>query len=214
MKKLLAVLLFLALPAFGQVTLTINGQPVTNGSVVITTGSVTPPPVCIGGQVLQGNVCVCPQGSWNGSSCVVTPPVVGYQVLPVYPISWPAGTGYITTGAPSIQQDAKTIRPFRIASASLLTATVNQVQLYENTYNLKVNISNVPGDMGVQGGVNPYMTASSGSDTMRFVANENGNSDQTLSQYGYKRLPAFPSGIAYVNVQAEGQAGYYLLYFR
>lgn len=210
---LYALLLLAAVSAFGQVSLTIDGKAVQKASITITTDTVTPPPTCPGNQVWTGTVCACPQGTWNGSSCIVTPPPTGYMVLPAYQITWPAGNGYNTTGAPSLTQAAKTIQPYRISYAELMSGTLSYVQLYSNTGNLSFNISATPGEMGPQGGVNPWILANSGGDTMKFVANSHPATDQQLSVAGAKRLPVFQSGIAYINVQAEGPAGYYLLHF-
>ena len=201
--------------AFAQVTLTINGQPVTQGTVSVVTGTTPVPPVCTGGQFWSGTACIClPGQTWSGSQCLNPPPppvITGYTLLAPQAITWPRGNAYNVVGAPLISQGDHTIRPWVISFNALLPAVEGNISLYENSSNLKVNISAAAGDMGPQGGVNPYFLAVSGKDGIKFVGNSNPNTDDFLGRYGYKRLPLL-SETAYINVQADGPATYYLLY--
>jgi hypothetical protein len=130
-----------------QVTLTINGQPVTSGSVAVTTGLA--PPSCIPPQVLQGGVCVTPPpvctppAVWNGSACVnPTPPPAGCII-----VNAPTQVGGIPPITPT-QMGANQQMAFR---ASAETLNNRSVGAFQPNWGMTVAVSNQPCDFGPAG---------------------------------------------------------------
>lgn len=194
---LYCLLILGAISAFGQTVLTINGQ-----CVPTTCSSTPPPPTCTGGQVLQGNICVCPAGTWNGQVCVISPPPIsGYELLDM---NWGSGKNYLQKPWQSVA--GTTVAAYRINAQQFLndpsqTANTASIQFYE-TGSVIACVSNVPGAFQAMTGLNPCLSVvGPGGKAGLTLAGPGFSTDAALTQYGWKRLPASLDGYYYINVK-------------